>query len=203
MIRATQPVAPSSYPANPPIKRTSQERIIAMLRGLLLSVFALTFASVSLADTAAEIRYKREECDRVCVHEIMLRQDRFPCYAKCEKQMEKELKTATKVVIPKYVERPGDCPITRKKDVEEIFGIQVQKVIADDERWMSCDFVSDDLIVRITNSVGAPIITGRDPHTQGSKALDQSAVSKLGEAARRQIDIWENHRKQTAGKVRI
>jgi len=100
-----------------------------------LSVFALTFASVSLADTEPEIRYKRGQCDRVCEHEIRLRQDRFPCYAQCKKQMEKELKTATKVVIPKYVERPGDCPITSKNDVEEILGIQVQKVIADNERW--------------------------------------------------------------------
>lgn len=174
-----------------------------MLRGLLLSVFALTFASVSLADTEAEIRYRRDQCEQVCEHEIKLRQDRFPCYAQCKKQMKEELKTATKVVVPKYVERPGDCPITLKKDVEEILGIKVQKVIADNERWMNCDFVSDDLIVRITNSVGAPIITGRDPHTQGIKAIDQSSVSKLDEAARRQIDIWENHRKQAAGKVRI
>lgn len=117
--------------------------------------------------------------------------------------MKKELKTATKVVIPKYVERPGDCPITRKKDVEEILGIKVQKVIADNERWMSCDFVSDDIIVRVTNNAGAPTITGRDPHTQSRKDIDPSSVSKLGKAASRQIDIWENHRRQTAGTIRI
>jgi len=105
-----------------------------MLRKLLLSALALSASTVCVADTEPEIRYRRDECNRVCEHEIELRQDRQPCYTQCRSQMEKELKTATKENIPQYVERPGDCPITPQKDVEEILGIKIQKVVADNNR---------------------------------------------------------------------
>lgn len=174
-----------------------------MLRGLLLSAFALSVTGVCFADTEADIRYRRDQCEKVCEHEINLRQDRPPCYKQCENQMKKELKTATKEIIPKYVERPGDCPITLKKDVEEILGIKIQKVIADNNRWMSCDFVSEDIIVRIIDSVGSPMVSARDPQTNGSKDIDDALISKLHEAAKRQINIWENHKKTHMSHIKI
>lgn len=170
---------------------------------ILLSAFALSVTTVCFADTESDIRYRARQCEQVCEHEIRLRQDRFPCYEQCKKQMEKELKTAIQEIVPQYVERPGDCPITPKKDVEEILGIKIQKVIVDNKRWMTCDFVSEDIIVRITDSVGAPMISGRDPHTERSKSMDDNSVSKLSAAAKRQINIWENHRGKSMGKVRI
>ncbi len=174
-----------------------------LIKGLLFSVFTLSATTACFAESQADIRYRRDQCDKICEHEIHLREDRMPCYAQCKSKMDKELKTATKVIIPQYVARPGDCPITLKKDVEEILGIKIQKVIADNNRWMTCEFVSEDIIVRITNDVGSPTIIGRDPQTEDKKAIADTLKAKLNEAAQRQINIWENHLQRRPNRISI
>lgn len=174
-----------------------------VINGILFSALALSTATACFAESQWDIRYRRDQCEKVCAHEISMREDRLPCYAQCKSKMDKELKTATKEIIPQYVARLGDCPITLKKDVEEILDIKIQKVVADNNRWMTCEFVSKNIIVRITNSVGTPIISGRDPQTQDGKIIDDTLASKLVDAARRQINIWESHLQRHPNKISI
>ena len=163
---------------------------------VLFAALALSVTTVCFADSESDIRYRRDHCNKVCEHEIRMREDRPACYAQCENTMKKELKTATKEIVPQYVERPGDCPITPKKNVEAILGIKVQKVITDGNRWMTCEFVSENIVVRIIDSVGAPIISARNLQTGGSENIDDALLSKLSEVASRQIEIWENYQKK-------
>jgi len=68
---------------------------------------------------------------------------------------------------------------------------------------MTCDFVSEAVIVRITNNGGMAMISARDPHTGSSKPIADGLAAKLEEAASRQIKIWENHRGKKLNKIRI
>jgi hypothetical protein len=191
-----------SYTANP-INNKGFAMKQLLIDGLLFSALVLSATTTCFAESQADIRYRRDQCDKVCEHEIRMREDRPPCYVQCKNKMDKELKTASKVIVPQYVARPGDCPITLKKDVEEILGIKIQKVIADSNRWMTCEFVSEDIIVRITNDVGSPSIIGRDPLTQDNKTIDDTLRAKLNEAAKRQINIWESHLQRHPNKISI
>ena len=170
---------------------------------ILFAALALSVTTACFADSEPDIRYRRDHCNKVCEHEIRMREDRQPCYAQCENTMKKELKTATKEIVPQYVERPGDCTITTRKDVEAILGIKVQKVIADSNRWMTCEFVSENIVVRIINSVWRPMISARNPQTGDRENIDEALLSKLSEAASRQIDVWESHKHKHPSTIGI